>query len=185
LAGAGQVIVVADDRARFEQLFTSHYAALVRYALRRVGSDGAQEIVAETFVVAWRRLDDVPENALPWLYATARRVMANELRRRSREQRLGRRLESMGVVVAPDHADAVTEQLRIRAALAQLGLRDQEVLRLAEWERLGTADAAAVMGCSQSALKVRLHRARRRLAAVLERSGDVVPRGLIHEGDKS
>ncbi len=176
---------MVDDRARFEQLFTSHYGALVRYALRRVGSDGAQEIVAETFLVAWRRLDDVPENALPWLYATARRLVANELRRHSRQLRLGRRLESLSAAAVPDHADAVTDQLRMRAALAELGARDQEVLRLAEWERLHTAEAAAVMGCSQSAFKVRLHRARRRLASVLAQSNDAPQPGLIREGEKS
>jgi RNA polymerase sigma factor (sigma-70 family) len=185
MPGAGQEIVVADDRARFEELFTKHYAAVVRYALRRVGPDGAQEVVAETFLVAWRRFTEVPDNALPWLYATARRLVANELRRRSRAVRLGERLESFSDGVVADHADAVNDQLRMRAALAGLSERDREVLRLAEWEQLDTADAATVMGCSQVAFKVRLHRARRRLAAVLGAGEDVSAAVLTKDGEPS
>lgn len=156
------------DRERFEDLFGRHYGALVRYAVRRVGPDSASEIVSETFLTAWRRLDAVPENALPWLYATARHLVANELRRRHRQQRLGERIAAQTELATPDHADVVTDQLRVRAALADLSERDREVLRLAEWERLGPADGARVMGCTQAAFKVRLHRARRRLAALLD-----------------
>jgi RNA polymerase sigma factor (sigma-70 family) len=183
--GAGQEVVVADDRARFEELFTRHYAAVVRYALRRVGSEAAQEVVAEIFLVAWRRFSEVPDNALPWLYATARRLVANELRRRSRAVRLGERLESLSDGVVADHAEVVTDQLRMHAALAGLSEQDREVLRLAAWEQIDTADAAKVMRCSRAAFKVRLHRARRRLAAVLGAGEDVALAVLTKDGEPS
>lgn len=157
---------MSEDRARFEAIFTAHYAAVVRYAIRRVGRDGAQEVVAETFLTAWRRLDRVPESALPWLYATARRLAANELRRRDRARRLGERIDPP----APrdDPAERVPQRLLVQTALASLSERDREVLLLTEWERLSSAEAAQVLGCTRAAVKVRLHRARRRFAAALD-----------------
>lgn len=164
-------------RDRFEQLFRRHYGAVVRYAVRRVGSDAASEIVNETFLVAWRRLDDVPENALPWLYGTARRVVANEVRRRDRQTRLGERLARHRLAVVEDGSEVLTESLRMQAAFDSLAERDREVLRLCAWEQLSAADAAATLGCSVAAYKVRLHRARRRLALLL------APSDAHHEGD--
>lgn len=155
------------DRQRFEAMFRAHYAALTRYAVRRVGPDAATDVVSETFLTAWRRLDTVPDNALPWLYAAARRVVANEVRRRERHQRLGERVAAEREELVDDPADALSDRLRVRAALAALSERDREVVRLIEWERLDAATAACVLGCSASAVKVRLHRARRRLAAHL------------------
>lgn len=170
------------DRERFEALFSQHYAAVMRYAVRRVGADAASEIVSETFLTAWRRLDAVPENALPWLYGTARRLVANELRRRGRQQRLDERISTHTDVASPDHADVITDRLRVRAALAGLPERDREALRLAEWERLNTHDAAKVLGCTQAAFKVRLHRARRRLAALLGADDTQLSELIIHGG---
>lgn len=160
-----------DSRERFEALFRSHYGAVVRYAVRRVGIDAAGEIVNETFLVAWRRINEVPDNALPWLYATARRVVANEVRRRGRQTRLGERLANERPSTVEDETEFVSESLRLRAALDALGERDREVVRLSAWEQLGAADAAAVLGCSVAAYKVRLHRARRRLELLLAASG--------------
>jgi RNA polymerase sigma-70 factor (ECF subfamily) len=154
------------DSGRFEAMFAAHYAAVVRYAMRRVGPDAAAEIVSETFLVAWRRRADVPDNALPWLYATARRVIANELRRQRRSRAFATR--SQPGQHAADPADIVGGPLHVLAALARLGNRDQEVLRLHAWEQLDAHDAAQALGCSAAAYKVRLHRARRRLAALLE-----------------
>ena len=164
---------VTTDRERFEALFRSHYAALTRYAIRRVGTDSAAEVVAETFLVAWRRLDAVPaDNALPWLYATARRVVANEQRRWGRARRLHDRVHGViGADVTPDHADRIADRLRVQAALDRLGRRDREVLLLAEWEQLSAQDAAQALGCSVAAYHVRLHRARRRIAAHLGGDG--------------
>lgn len=162
------------DRDRFEALFVAHYAAVVRYAVRRVGADAAPEVVSETFLVAWRRLADVPPNALPWLFATARRIAANELRRQRRARAFTETLAGRAAPEPVDPADAIDARLRVRAALAGMSERDREVLRLQAWEQLAPADAARVLGCTTAAYKVRLHRARRRLAALL---GDAQPVG--------
>jgi RNA polymerase sigma factor (sigma-70 family) len=174
---------VDSDRARFEAIFEQHYAAVMRYAVRRVGLDAAAEVASETFLVAWRRLTSVPDNALPWLYATARRVVANELRRRRRSGRLDDRLAHHETPVATgDHADLIGDRLRLRAALAGLPERDREVLYLTHWEHLGPDDAARVLGCSPAAAKVRLHRARRRLAGLLGAANDAPITELITQG---
>lgn len=170
------------DRERFERLFRSHYGDVVRYAVRRVGPDAAQEVVAETFLVAWRRLEDVPDRALPWLYGTARRVVANELRRRHRVKRLDDRVAAQPEPTAADFADLLAEQMRVHAALDGLSERDREVLRLTAWERLDVTDAAEVLGCSIPACKVRLHRARRRLAALLGTDEPAVT-NFVPQGD--
>lgn len=174
------------DRERFEQLFRSHYAAVVRYAVRRVGVDAAQEVVADTFLTAWRRLASVPDHALPWLYGTARRLIANELRRQVRGARLGAKIAGSADAAVPDHADEIAERLRVASALQRLSERDREVLRLVEWERLDNADSARVLGCSVAAFKVRLHRARRRLAAALDSGAPALtPVDVSTRGDRS
>jgi len=170
------------DRARFEAIFRQHYGAVVRYAVRRVGRDAADEVVNETFLAAWRRLGDVPDNALPWLFGIARKIAANELRRRERQLRLGERMSSHAETATGDHAEFVSEALRVRAAMNALSERDREVLSLTAWDRLDSADAARALGCSVAAYKVRLHRARRRLAALLITS-DVRLDQLITQGD--
>jgi RNA polymerase sigma-70 factor (ECF subfamily) len=158
------------DVEAFEELYHAHYAALLRYGTRRVGHDAAKDVVAETFLVAWRRPDAVPlEDPLPWLYATARRVLANHVRAETRRGRLDERVGTVvgdGVVVA-DHADGVAARADVLRALAELPAGDQEVLMLTEWDGLTAQTAAEVVGCTLSAFKVRLHRARRRLAARL------------------
>jgi RNA polymerase sigma-70 factor (ECF subfamily) len=166
--------VEAEARARLERLFAGHYRELLRFAQRRVGVDAAGDVVAETFLIAWRRLPEVPaQHARAWLYATARHVIANELRARQRRDRLSEHARD-GIatdrMVADDHAAVIAEQLHVRAVLESLSQMDQEVLRLTEWERLDVSEAAAVLGCSRTAAKVRLHRARRRFARRLAAS---------------
>jgi RNA polymerase sigma-70 factor (ECF subfamily) len=161
-----------DRRDRFRIVYEQHYPAVLRYAARRVGPDAAGDVAAETFLTAWRRLDDVPEREpLPWLYATARRCLANEVRGQARSDRLSNRMRAeVGAARgrAPDGlAESVAERLDVLAALATLPAQAQEALRLTEWEQLDDATAARVAGCSTTAFKVRLHRARRRLARAL------------------
>lgn len=157
-----------DAAAWFEALFDAHYGDLMRYATRRVGVDAASDIVSSTFLVAWRRRDEVPrDEPRPWLYAVTRKVIGNELRGRRRRERLdgrARRLPDAVATTAPDHAATVTERVRVHQALAALSPRDQEVLRLTEWEGLDLAEVATVLDCTRTAAKVRLHRARRRFA---------------------
>jgi RNA polymerase sigma-70 factor, ECF subfamily len=152
-------------RRRFEELFDAHSAELTRFATRRVGADAAGDIVAGTFLIAWRRFGELPaDHARAWLYSTARHVIANELRGRTRWERLTVKAAAEGDIHVADHSARVDEQLRVRAVLAELSPADQEVLRLIEWEGLDVAEAAVVLRCTHTALKVRLHRARRRFA---------------------
>jgi RNA polymerase sigma-70 factor (ECF subfamily) len=157
---------------RLTALWREHHAAVLRYASRRTDAGAAQDVVSDTFLVAWRRLPEVPDDpaqARPWLYAVARRVLANSDRSRRRIQRLSTQLSRAGwdTEGVPDPAEGVTERARVRQALGHLAERDQEALRLVCWEDLDLAGAALAMGCSRTAMAVRLHRARRRMAAAL------------------
>ena len=149
---------------RFDQLWRDHAPAVVRYARRHVLPDDVEDVVAETFVAAWRRLDEVPEFGLPWLLGVARHVSANVRRGHRRRDAL---TERVGAQPAGDPAwpvggpdDAVT------AALHRLSDADRELLTLLAWDGLSHEEAAEALGCTRGALKVRLHRARRRFAAL-------------------
>lgn len=163
----------------FGALFADHYGAVLGYGLRRVDAATAHDVAAEVFVVAWRRLTAVPEHPRGWLLAVARRVLANELRRRQRLDRLHQRLASdadatSGGPGAPEVLVGEPADGRLADAVACLSPGDQEVLRLVGWEELDAGEAAEVLGCSRAAFRVRLHRARRRLEAQL-RAGPAGP----------
>ncbi len=173
------------DHEQLEVLFERHYAAVLAFALRRGPRSLAEDVASETFVVAWRRRDEVPKDALPWLYGVARRVLANEQRARARRERLSVRLRAQAEPswVTPDSALMGSELL---AAIWRLPQREREALMLVAWEQLSPAQAAAAAGCTRVALRARLYRARRRLAETLpERSAPLrtaverppVPRG--------
>ena len=157
-----------ERRARFEEIYRRHADAIYAYARRRGPAGLAEDVVAETFLVAWRRLDRVPENELPWLYGVARKVLANQRRGVERRRAAERPL-------SPEDAAASAPDRRLRDALARLGERDREVLALVAWEGLTLAEAAVVLGCSHVACRVRFHRARRRLARLLEADGAPLP----------
>jgi RNA polymerase sigma-70 factor (ECF subfamily) len=166
-----------DQERRFRTLFESEARGVLGYALRRVESaEDAADIVAETFSVAWRRIEEVPaeSEARLWLYGVARRVLANQRRGALRRQRLGDRLRErlrlttgLVAVADDDRADAV------RQAIAQLPEQDREVLLLANWECLTPTEIAGVIGVPAPTVRTRLHRARRRLRAELETSADM------------
>ena len=162
----------AQRRARFEGLFNAHAAAVRAYARRRVDPVAADDAVSEVFVIAWRRLDDVPDNALAWLLGCARNVLAHQRRRSLRDLALLDRLAGEPAANAAFGAERGLAQ-----ALAQLSADDRELLLLVAWEGLESAQAAEVLGCSRSALAVRLHRARKRFAAALSQAdADEPPR---------
>jgi RNA polymerase sigma factor (sigma-70 family) len=156
---------------RFGRLYREQGRAVLAYALRRVnGQEDAADVVAETFLVAWRRLGEVPvgDAATLWLYAVARRVIANLNRAERRRTRLGERLaESLRAELAtrPVPAGQAAEALR---AMGGLGDEDRELLLLVSWEGLSPSQAAKVLEISSLAARSRLHRARRRLRALLE-----------------
>jgi len=157
----------SDDAQRFTALYREHHRRVRDFAQRRVGADLAQEVVAETFLVAWRRLDDIPGVAMPWLFRVALYEIANLRRRQAKAVRLHDALREGGTIsLVEDDADDVTELARaVALAFANLKPRDQEILRLAAWDQLSSFEGAAVLQCSVAAYRMRLHRARIRLAA--------------------
>lgn len=158
-------------KVRFGKLYREQGRAVLAYALRRVENpQDAADVVAETFLVAWRRLDEVPIGARErlWLYAVARRVTANLRRAEGRRTRLAERLaESLrsGTVADPAPSGDAAAVLR---AMRDLGEEDRELLLLVTWEELSPGQAAEVLGISSLAARSRLHRARRRLRALIE-----------------
>jgi len=169
-----------DRAAQFSGLYQRHCDAVLRYALRRTDPETARDVAAETFLIAWRRLDVVPAddtNVRPWLYGVARKVLANAERSRRRTENLTARLQQeRPTASAADAASVVAETSLLTEALATLTETDQEALRLVGWEELDLAGAAEAMGCSRGAMAVRLHRARRRLERALEVVADDEPR---------
>lgn len=168
-------MATADDKParRFSALFRELSPDIVAYCRWRAHCrSDAQDAVAEVFLTAWRRLDEVPEGeaARVWLYATARRVMANQRRATDRRARLRERLAATPVTLARvrDHraGDPTTEL--VHAALRRLKPRDQEVLLLAEWEGFSPTEIASVMGCTSVTARGRLHRARQRFRQAFE-----------------
>jgi RNA polymerase sigma factor (sigma-70 family) len=163
--------VESERRTRFDALFASYSADIVAYCRWRAASaSDAQDAVADVFLTAWRRLDRVPEGdaARTWLYATARRVIANQRRSNRRRVALQERLALEAASARPEPPSSEREETLVHAALRRLGARDREVLLLAEWEGLTPAQIAAVLGCLTVTARGRLHRARRRFRAAFE-----------------
>lgn len=158
----------------FEQLYRDTARDVVAYVRRRTAGSGvdAEDLVAEAYAVAWRRRLDLPPPLLrrAWLFGVARRLLEADVRRRRRAGELSREL----AVTAPDagaageRADDRADDRRARivtAALERLGPGDREVLRLVGWEGLTPAELAVALGVRPGTARVRLHRARRALAA--------------------
>lgn len=156
------------DRAeRFTVIFREQHPKIAAYARRRAGPDVAQEVVADTFLAAWRHIDRLPDDPLPWLYRAAALALANRRRQTARDTRLVQRVLGAPQPRASDVADIVVSASAWSQALSALSEREREVLLLAAWEGLTPAQAAASLQCSAVAYRVRLHRARRHLGAVL------------------
>jgi RNA polymerase sigma factor (sigma-70 family) len=151
---------------RFTSLYRTHHAQVRHFAHRRVGADLAEEIVADTFLVAWRRIDVVPDTALPWLYQVALYEMANLRRRKAKTRRLDAALRESnpGAAFPPGHEGASDLVHAVARAFESLKPSEQEILRLSAWEHLSAVEGAAVLLCSVSAYRMRLHRARANLA---------------------
>ena len=154
-----------DRQARFEEIYEAYSGLILAYAARRtVDVNDAADVVAETFTVAWRRLEDVPdgEQARPWLYGVARRVLANQRRGIERRRRLQDRLqdESTRPVGSEASDGELPEVAHVGEAFAQLAEGDRELLTLVAWDGLSREQIAAILGCSPTTVRVRLHRAR-------------------------
>lgn len=160
---------VAPDarRERFEQVFAAHRDAVLGYLRRRTDSGhDAADLLADTFLVAWRRLDDVPldPQTRPWLYGVARSVLANHRRGEGRRHALAIKLLSeLDDLTPPDQLDDSPAERAFRL----LPEPDRELLSLVAWEDLDTGQIATALGISRNAVRIRLHRARKRFAKLL------------------
>jgi RNA polymerase sigma-70 factor (ECF subfamily) len=155
------------DHERFEALARELIEPLRRFLARRTDPATADDVLADTLLVCWRRLDEVPEEPLPWAYGVARNCLANALRSGRRQERLAAKVAAIDppreVAPAPDEGGA-----DLAEALAALPETDAELLRLWAWEQLGPAEIAETLEITANAASVRLHRAREKLRAQLD-----------------
>ncbi|MFC5754745.1 RNA polymerase sigma factor [Actinomadura rugatobispora] len=168
------------DAGRFTAIYDACRQRVWAYAAARAGRQAADDVVSETFAVAWRRLGDVPEPALPWLLGVARNVLRDRYREEARRAAFttdfadepppgrGRGRQGLAGAAEDDIAERVAERLAVLRAMAALPEGDREILILVAWQGLSPKDAAKVVGCSATALRVRLHRARKRLLRAVE-----------------
>ncbi|HEX4033221.1 MAG TPA: sigma-70 family RNA polymerase sigma factor [Solirubrobacteraceae bacterium] len=157
-----------EQRARLEDLYAAHAASVRGYLRRRTDSATTDDLLSDVFVVAWRRLEQIPPDALPWLLACARNLLANSVRSERRRTAL--------IGLLRDNAPPATlpieePKTRLAEAFATLRSHDREALLLVAWEGLSSDEAAAVVGCSRRTFARRLQRARNRLAAALRSAG--------------
>lgn len=161
-----------ERRERFEAIATEVYDPLQRYLRRRASAEESGDVFSEVLLTVWRRLDDVPPNAvLPWCYGVARRTLSNHRRAAQRHLRLVQRLESERVQTpAEDPADVIGGQdPDLAEALAGLPAADREIVRLWAWEQLEPREIAQILGSTANAVSLRLSRARKKLAESLTR----------------
>ncbi|MFD7047708.1 sigma-70 family RNA polymerase sigma factor [Streptomyces mirabilis] len=157
---------------RFRDVYEECYPRVLAYATSLVGRQVGEDITSETFTVAWRRVRDIPQPALPWLLGVARNLVRELRRRDSRQYALAaeeaQRIGSGARGDVGDVAADVTDREAALQALASLSDADRELLTLIAWHGLSPKQAARVLGCTIATLTVRLHRARRRLEKALE-----------------
>jgi RNA polymerase sigma factor (sigma-70 family) len=162
---------VGDVNYDFTRLVDDHRRALQRYVLRRLSDpDDSDDVVSETFAIAWRKRDALPptDRELPWLYGIAFRVLSNHRRSRDRWNRLHGRISRE----REDESDldelGELENKELLKALHSLGKVDRELLRLAYWEKLKYRDIAVTLQISENAVAIRATRAKKKLRARLE-----------------
>jgi RNA polymerase sigma-70 factor, ECF subfamily len=175
------------DRERFERVYRQTRMAILAYLVRRTESaEDAADMLAEVYLIAWRKLDDLPsgEQARLWLFGVARRVLANQRRRYRSQDRLAATLEQTLQLHRRDEQWAAREEGLSDtgiAALNTLSVSDRELVMLSAWEELSPAEIAVVLSRPAALIRVRLHRARAKLRARLV-DPDSDPDTLLYEG---
>lgn len=152
---------------QFERAYLEHAAEVLRYGRWRVGASDAEDLVAETYAVVWRRIAEMPENSKAWIFGIARKISANMLRKDRRSEVAGLLSLETG---SPDIADGVVMLDELTSALSRLRRRHREALLLVVWHDLTSSEAAQVVGCSESAMSMRVSRARGRLRELCNES---------------
>jgi RNA polymerase sigma-70 factor (ECF subfamily) len=151
----------------FEELYRATYPRVLAYTRSMASREDADDAVAETYAIAWRRQRDIPRGAeLGWLIGVARRVLANARRSRRRAGALHALLDLQPRAPGPDPAERV-EDGELRAALMALSPLDREAVVLTAWFELSSADGARALGVTPAAFRMRTARARRRLRYAL------------------
>ncbi len=154
----------AEGEARFVRIYDEHFRSVYVYCRRRVPADQVDDVVADTFLTAWRKIDEVPsgDESLRWLYGVAHRVLLHQWRGSSRRKRLRSKLVSLGVEPEkpPEAFVVASEETRmVWDALSRLKSTDQEILRLSLWEELPHPEIAEVLGMGADAVRKRFSRA--------------------------
>jgi RNA polymerase sigma-70 factor (ECF subfamily) len=169
---------VDDPLERFTGLYDRYYRNVLRYALQHAEPGSAEDVASETFLIAWRRLVDVPDPPLPWLLGVARNLLRKQAAAGHRRRRLADHVAAMtspADLVAWDTSEHVTERAVALQVLASLPDRDAEALTLVTWHGLDPRQAAEVLGCSPRAFTAALHRARKRLTRALRAANQAPP----------
>jgi RNA polymerase sigma-70 factor (ECF subfamily) len=158
--------------SEFRRTYDEHFEAIRRYCLRRLPLADANDAVSDVFLVAWRRRDAIPEEALPWLYGVARNAVRNIERQRRRSNRISARANVEPSYPAPG-ADVIVvrneDDERLMAALSSLGDQDREILMLRAWEGMTAAQIAVSNDISVSAAEKRIARATKRLESSMNK----------------
>ncbi len=165
-----RLALVSDEEARTEyvRLVNQYSKVLLRFSLRRLNDrSSCDDVVAETFLIAWRRWEDLPapDKELAWLYSIAFRVLSNYRRSRDRRDRLHTRLSLEREPSEGDDVAVDTEA--ILRAIAELRASEREILEFVYWERMTYLDIAVIMGISENAVGIRLNRAKKNLRLLL------------------
>lgn len=178
---AKEVSSGASREARFRALYEACYPDVLRFVQRRSHPSRAEDVVAEVFLVAWRRMEETPaapDGLRPWLFGVARRSLLNSKRGEDRREALAVRIADLArVAPGGEDSDVVDRRLDLAAAWPQLSATDQEALALTVWDELSATEAAAVLQISAVAFRLRLSRARRTLRRHLDHPADAARRG--------
>jgi RNA polymerase sigma factor (sigma-70 family) len=164
--------VLSERELAFIAIHKDSYPRVYRFVRRRVESaEMAEELAADVFRVVWQKCADEPRADLAWLLTVARNLVGNAYRSRDRQQALQDKLRATTVVRFGDESGNVA----VQDALTRLREKDREILQLAYWDELSTAEIAGVLQCSESAAKVRLHRARAAFRKHMPLGADSIP----------
>ncbi|MGO4588178.1 RNA polymerase sigma factor [Paenarthrobacter sp. 2TAF44] len=149
--------MLSERELAFIAIHKNSYPSVFRFVRRRVESaEIAEEIAADVFRVLWQKWDDDSQPDIPYLLAVARNLVGNAYRSRDRQEALQEKLRTTAV----ERFGGDSENVVVQDAMARLRDQDRDILQLAYWDGLGCAEIARVLNCSESAAKVRLHRAR-------------------------